>query len=238
MPASAARRPGALQDGGGREVSVIKTHPLLGWPSNWPRTAPRDRLTGPFRSTRRISSPTTPGFRKERLTTEGAAARVVEQCRRVTFKLSHVHMMFNEPLAETAAPEDPGAVVYWWGPKSAGYSCIAIDRFDHPADNLAAIASALRAFLSLKLCGGDLMFERALGSIDSFSPKDWPAFRDVFAARRRVAEQAPALLALAKQYASECGDCAGTRVCPDDSPCTECVDIWRTIDKAEGRDAT
>ena len=46
---------------------------------------------------------------------------------------------------------------------------------------------------------------------------------------------APDLLALAHQYASECGDCAGTRVCPDDEPCTECADIWRVIDKAEGR---
>ena len=43
------------------------------------------------------------------------------------------------------------------------------------------------------------------------------------------------LLALAKRYASECGDCAGTRVCQDDEPCTECADIWAVIDKAEGR---
>ena len=46
---------------------------------------------------------------------------------------------------------------------------------------------------------------------------------------------APDLLALAHQYASECGECAGTRVCPDDSACIECADIWRVIDKAERR---
>jgi hypothetical protein len=46
---------------------------------------------------------------------------------------------------------------------------------------------------------------------------------------------APDLLALAHQYASECGDCAGTRLCPDDEPCMECSDIWAVIDKAEGR---
>lgn len=46
---------------------------------------------------------------------------------------------------------------------------------------------------------------------------------------------APDLLTLAHQYASECGDCAGTRVCPDDEPCTACADVWRVIDKAEGR---
>ena len=51
----------------------------------------------------------------------------------------------------------------------------------------------------------------------------------------RLIAAAPELLALAHQYAEECGECAGTRVCPDDEPCTECADIWAVIDKAEGR---
>ena len=46
---------------------------------------------------------------------------------------------------------------------------------------------------------------------------------------------APDLLALAHQYASECGECVGTRVCPDDAPCTECGFIWDVINKAEGK---
>lgn len=46
---------------------------------------------------------------------------------------------------------------------------------------------------------------------------------------------APDLLALAHQYASECGECAGTRVCPDDAPCTECGFIWDVINKVEGK---
>lgn len=48
----------------------------------------------------------------------------------------------------------------------------------------------------------------------------------------------PDLLVLAHQYASECGDCLGTRVCPlcpDDEPCHACADIWAVINKAEGR---
>lgn len=45
----------------------------------------------------------------------------------------------------------------------------------------------------------------------------------------------PDLLALAHQYADECGDCAGARVEPDGTPCTACEDIWEAIDKAEGR---
>ena len=46
---------------------------------------------------------------------------------------------------------------------------------------------------------------------------------------------APYLLALAHQFAAECGDCAGTRIQPDDEPCRACTDIWRVINLAEGR---
>lgn len=65
---------------------------------------------------------------------------------------------------------------------------------------------------------------------------------------------APDLLTLAKQYASECSSCSGTRaapmccehredqggtmVCcggPEIVPCQDCADIWAAIDKAEGR---
>jgi hypothetical protein len=59
-----------------------------------------------------------------------------------------------------------------------------------------------------------------------------------YAARTLIINRAKVnadLLALAHQYAEECGDCAGTRVCPDDEPCTACADVWAVIDKAEGR---
>ena len=51
----------------------------------------------------------------------------------------------------------------------------------------------------------------------------------------RLIAAAPDLLTLAHQYASECGECAGTRVMPDDEPCEECAYVWRVIDQAEGR---
>lgn len=51
------------------------------------------------------------------------------------------------------------------------------------------------------------------------------------------------LLALAKQYASECANCVGLGTYQWDAgpnqrkgaPCDQCADIRRTIDKAEGR---
>ena len=42
----------------------------------------------------------------------------------------------------------------------------------------------------------------------------------------------PDLIQLALQYASECGECAGTRITPDDQPCTECEDVWKVLEKA------
>jgi len=43
------------------------------------------------------------------------------------------------------------------------------------------------------------------------------------------------LLDLAHRFASECGDCAGTRVMPDDEPCGECTFIWDVIALTEVR---
>ncbi len=46
---------------------------------------------------------------------------------------------------------------------------------------------------------------------------------------------APKLYALAQQYASECGECAGTGVCPDDEPCEECLFIRVILDEINGK---
>jgi hypothetical protein len=73
------------------------------------------------------------------------------------------------------------------------------------------------------------------------------------AANAHLIAAAPDLLALAKQYASECAGCGGkgtrtisyggdgygnrcaARVDADDQPCPDCADIRAVIDKAEGR---
>lgn len=50
-------------------------------------------------------------------------------------------------------------------------------------------------------------------------------------ANARLIAAAPDLLALAKQYASECAECGGQSVIP---PCEDCADIRAVIVKAEG----
>jgi hypothetical protein len=42
----------------------------------------------------------------------------------------------------------------------------------------------------------------------------------------------PELIALAVQYASECGECAGTRIQPDNTPCPDCKFVWDVLIKA------
>ena len=76
---------------------------------------------------------------------------------------------------------------------------------------------------------------RDLGVVTPFVTPDRHADLEVSPADMALIAAAPELLALAHQYASECGDCAGTRVCPDDEPCTVCADIWAVIDRAEGK---
>lgn len=63
--------------------------------------------------------------------------------------------------------------------------------------------------------------------------------KDVRIADARLITAAPDLLALAKQYASECAMCGGTNRdpwnSPNGKPCSDCADIRAVIAKAEGR---
>lgn len=46
----------------------------------------------------------------------------------------------------------------------------------------------------------------------------------------RLLAHSGALYDLAQRYASECGECAGVGICPDDEPCEECADIRAILD--------
>lgn len=63
------------------------------------------------------------------------------------------------PYSNAAAPQDPGAAVYWM--KSGKQQCMAIDLYDSVADNLAAIAATLEALRAIERHGGAAILERA-----------------------------------------------------------------------------
>lgn len=80
---------------------------------------------------------------------------------------------------------------------------------------------------------------RDVGVIVPFVAPDGHPDLEVSAADMRLIAAAPDLLALAKQYAGECGHCdgAGVRykraIGPDKEPCPFCADIRAVIAKAE-----
>lgn len=95
-------------------------------------------------------------------------------------------------------------------------------------------AACLKAVFDLGRLTGDLHNARGAHTAGEVKAIGSEVMR-VWSAIRPVVESYAPLLALAHQFASECGECAGTRICPDDEPCTACSDIWSVIDRAEGR---
>src|SRR6202023_2670096 len=63
------------------------------------------------------------------------------------------------PRSDGGQPRDPGAAVYWKD-KRGRSKCMAIDRYDRVADNLAAIAATLDAMRAIERHGGAEILER------------------------------------------------------------------------------
>jgi hypothetical protein len=85
---------------------------------------------------------------------------------------------------------------------------------------------------------------RDVGVVVPFVARDGHPDLEVSAADMSLIASAPDLLALAKQYASECSECGGrgmvsvprkaTEHFPEQRPCPACADIRAVIRKAEG----
>jgi len=63
------------------------------------------------------------------------------------------------PRSGQREPDDPGVAVYWGNGRKA--RCIAVDRYDRVADNLAAIAATLDAMRAIERHGGAAILDRA-----------------------------------------------------------------------------
>jgi hypothetical protein len=63
------------------------------------------------------------------------------------------------PRAGERAPDDPGVAVYWG--KGKARRCMAIDRYNRVADNMAAIAATLEAMRAIERHGGAEILDRA-----------------------------------------------------------------------------
>ncbi len=146
-----------------------EAYPLT-WPSGWKRTPAHQRTTAKFRKgtggwvgedgARRYKS-------AERVTVGTGTDRVMQQLRAFGIPESRIVIssdlrvrLDGLPYANQATSKmDPGAAVYWKDGTRA--RCIAIDRYDRIADNLAAIAATLEYMRGIERHGGAEILDRA-----------------------------------------------------------------------------
>lgn len=150
----------------------IPAYPLQ-WPSGWQRTNAAQRKRASFRSGKS-------GWNGDRyqsaneVTIAEGTRRVLHEIR--AFTRSGQRWVINPdsvvissnlelrndglPRSGQRAPADPGVAVYWT--HSGGETrCMAIDRYDRVADNLAAIAATLEAMRAIERHGGAQILDRA-----------------------------------------------------------------------------
>lgn len=65
------------------------------------------------------------------------------------------------PRSDQGEPTDPGAAVYWTKRGQKQPKCMALDRYNRVADNLAAIAASLNAMRAIERHGGAEILDRA-----------------------------------------------------------------------------
>jgi hypothetical protein len=67
------------------------------------------------------------------------------------------------PRSDQPNPADPGVAVYWLNRKDRSQppKCMAIDRYNRVADNLAAVAATLEAMRAIERHGGAEILDRA-----------------------------------------------------------------------------
>jgi hypothetical protein len=145
---------------------TIPAYPLL-WPAGWKRTPSHLRTTARF-------------VKKERKTYAGGNSymqvrelSITDGVDRVRTELTRMGIMDDDlvinsnlqlrldgfPKSGQHEPYDPGIVVYWM---DAGETrCMAIDRYDRVADNLAAVAATLEAMRAIERHGGAEILHRA-----------------------------------------------------------------------------
>ena len=146
---------------------TIPAYPLQ-WPTGWKRTPARMRTTARFvKKERRYSQHSNNSYLASK---ELSIADGVDRVRAELTRMG-VHdddLVINSnlqlrldgfPKSGQREPDDPGIVVYWLD--CGETRCMAIDRYDRVADNLAAVAATLEAMRAIERHGGAEILNRA-----------------------------------------------------------------------------
>ncbi|MFA5916263.1 MAG: hypothetical protein WC830_22165 [Burkholderiales bacterium] len=143
----------------------------LAWPPGWQRTSAARRDRARFSKGERQYSSTPGGAswtRKRELTISDGTKRVLDALRILGVADGDAIISTNLqvrldglPRSGQSAPEDPGVAVYWQRAGDREQKCMAIDRYDRVADNLAAVAATLEAMRAIERHGGAQILDRA-----------------------------------------------------------------------------
>lgn len=160
---------------------TIPAYPLQ-WPDGWKRTDPYRRTTARFGRAGRARAGGGWDY--------GRALTINEAVDRLRGELSRMGIHDDDlvistnlqlrldglPRSGQAEPQDPGVAVYWR--TAAGETrCMAIDRYDRVADNLAAVAATLDAMRAIERHGGAEILNRAFTGFTAIEDqrKPWHA---------------------------------------------------------------
>lgn len=146
---------------------TINAYPLS-WPDGWKRTKEYARKSANFSVKNR-------GYSNRQLTVADGVSRVRVELERMriadedlVISTNLVLRLDGWPRSDQRAPADPGVAVYW---RSGGeMRCMAIDRYDRVADNLAAIAATLEAMRAIERHGGAEILDRAFTGFTALPP--------------------------------------------------------------------
>jgi hypothetical protein len=154
-------------------------YPLC-WPANWKRTTVRAAAAfGKTNVQHRDGMAHYAG--KSKISILDAINRIADELRRMGIKEENVIVSTNIPLnlsgtprGDRGEPSDPGAAIYWI--RNGKSQCMAIDRYNRVADNLAAIAATLEALRAIERHGGGSILERAFigfAALPASTGKPW-----------------------------------------------------------------
>jgi hypothetical protein len=141
----------------------------LDWPQSWKRTDKFSRKGSPFSTKQR-------GYANRHLTISDGVSRVLTEFQRMGISEDDLIISTNVkprldglPRSGEREPDDPGVAVYW-SSRGREMRCMAVDRYDRVADNLAAIAATLDAMRAIERHGGAEILERAYTGFTALPP--------------------------------------------------------------------
>ncbi len=156
---------------------TVNAYPLE-WPLGWKRIAEHERTAANFGKAGRYENngDQRRWISKRNLTNAEAVGRVRETLGRMRIDNDDLVVSSNLalrldgwPRDGQREPDDPGVAVYW-RIGTGEMRCMAIDRYDRVADNLAAIAATLEAMRAIERHGGAAILDRAFTGFTALPP--------------------------------------------------------------------